>query len=61
MRVFGIRREADTTGPWSDYVVGAVNLLNEHLNPRGSTSTSTKSTPTRATSAATRSMTCTGG
>lgn len=35
MTVFGIRREADTTGPWSDYVVGAVNLLNEHLNPRG--------------------------
>lgn len=35
MRVFGIRREADTTGPWSDYVVDAVNLLNEHLNPRG--------------------------
>ena len=35
MRVFGIRREADTTGPWSDYVVGAVNLLNERLNPRG--------------------------
>ena len=34
MSVFGIRREADTTGPWSDYIVGAVNLLNEHLNPR---------------------------
>lgn len=35
MRVFGIRREADTTGPWSDYVVDSVSLLNEHLNPRG--------------------------
>lgn len=35
MRVFGIRREADTVGGWSDYVVDSVNLLNEHLNPRG--------------------------
>lgn len=35
MRVFGIRREANTTGPWSDYVVDSVSLLNEHLNPRG--------------------------
>lgn len=35
MRVFGIRREVDTVGAWSGYVVGAVNLLNEHLNPRG--------------------------
>ena len=35
MRVFGIRREADTVGGWSDYVVGAVSLLSEHLNPRG--------------------------
>lgn len=35
MSVFGIRREADAVEEWSEYVVGAVNLLNEHLNPRG--------------------------
>lgn len=35
MRVFGIRYESDTVDEWSDYIVGAVNLLNEHLNPRG--------------------------
>lgn len=35
MSVFGIRYESDTVDEWSDYIVGAVNLLNEHLNPRG--------------------------
>lgn len=35
MRVFGIRREADKVGEWSDYVGDSVNLLNEHLSPRG--------------------------
>lgn len=35
MSVFGIRYEGDTVGKWSDYVVDSVNLLNEHLNPRG--------------------------
>lgn len=35
MTVFGIRYESDTVDEWSNYIVGAVDLLNEHLNPRG--------------------------
>ncbi len=35
MTVFGIRHESDETGPWAEYIVGSVNLLNERLNPRG--------------------------
>lgn len=35
MTVFGIRHEGDETGPWAEYIVDSVNLLNEHLNPKG--------------------------
>lgn len=35
MSVFGIRHASDASGEWGPYVVDSVNLLNEHLNPRG--------------------------
>lgn len=35
MSVFGIRHASDADGEWGSYVVDSVNLLNEHLNPRG--------------------------
>lgn len=35
MRVSGIRFERDATGPWSDYAVDSVNLLNKRFNPQG--------------------------
>lgn len=34
MPVFGIRYESDEIDEWSEYIVGATSLLNEHLNPR---------------------------
>ncbi len=33
MTEFGIRYEADASGPWSDFVIDSVRLLNKQLEP----------------------------
>ena len=35
MTIFGIRHASGVSGEWGGYVSDSVNLLNEHLNPRG--------------------------
>ena len=33
MKEFGIRHDADAVGPWSDFVIDSVRLLNKQLEP----------------------------
>ena len=35
MAIFGIRHASGVSGEWGGCVSDSVNLLNEHLNPRG--------------------------